>query len=111
MDWTPAPGTPGRPSSAPRIFAVVDLHGNYEGFRAILHACDLIGAGDHWTGGDSHLVQLGDVFGRGGHPGRILNLIRRLQDEAAAQGGSVRMLLGNHEILALRGSVRYNTQE
>ena len=108
MDWTAAPPVSDRRPS--RIFAVGDLHGNYEGFRTILRACELID-GDHWIGGDSQLVQLGDVFGRGGEPGRILSLIKNLESEAPAQGGNVHMLLGNHEILALRGTVFYNTRE
>ncbi len=94
-----------------RVFAIGDLHGNYPGFCAILRGCGLIDGDDHWMGGDSHVVQLGDVFGRGGEPGKVLNLIKILDAEASAVGGRVHMLLGNHEILTLRGSILYNTPE
>jgi len=40
-----------------------------------------------------------------------LGLVKRLQAEAQSRGGRVHMLLGNHEILVLRGTVCYSTAE
>lgn len=94
-----------------QIIAVGDLHGNYEGFRSILLRCGLIDTSDHWVARDTHLIQLGDILGRGGEPGKIFNLLKRLEQEAPFSGSRVHVLLGNHEILTMRGTLLYNTVE
>ncbi len=91
------------------IVAIGDLHGNYQGLVDILKFAELIDDGGHWKAPSAHLVQLGDILGRGGEPGKIFALLHRLEIEAAAMGGGVHMLLGNHEVLTLRGTLVYNT--
>jgi Calcineurin-like phosphoesterase len=91
------------------VVAIGDLHGNYQGFVRILQYLDLIDAGGHWIAPGRHLVQLGDVLGRGGEPGKIYALLHQLEGEAAEQGGGVHLVLGNHEILSVRGTLVYNT--
>jgi len=88
-----------------RVVAVADLHGDYEQFVYIL-AHPQVGLIDNdlrWTGGKAHLVQLGDVADRGTQARRIYELIMRLENEAAAAGGLVHMLLGNHEEMNITG--------
>ena len=90
-----------------RVVAVADLHGDYEQFIYIL-AHPQVGLIDNdlrWIGGKAHLVQLGDVLDRGNppHPRKIFDLIMRLEKEAAAAGGMVHMLLGNHEEMNITG--------
>ncbi len=88
-----------------RVVAVADLHGDFDRFAFIL-AHPQIGLVDeelHWIGGKAHLVQLGDVLDRGPRAKDILDLIRRLQGEAAAAGGAVHMILGNHEEMNITG--------
>jgi 3',5'-cyclic AMP phosphodiesterase CpdA len=63
----------------------------------------VIGPDDRWTGGSTVLVQTGDVMDRADEVRVILDLLDRLEEEAAAAGGRVIELLGNHEILNLRG--------
>jgi len=46
---------------------------------------------------------MGDVLDRGPRAKDIFDLLRRLEPEAAAAGGRVHMLIGNHEALALMG--------
>ena len=53
------------------------------------------------------LVINGDVFDRGPRQTEALWAIYRLAQEAQAAGGSVQMLLGNHESMVLRGDLRY----
>jgi Calcineurin-like phosphoesterase len=91
------------------VVAIGDLHGNYSGFFRILQYLELIDHAGHWMAPGRHLVQLGDVLGRGGEPGKIYALLHQLEKEAAEQGGGVHMLLGNHEILSVRGTLVYNT--
>ena len=90
-------------SGVERIVAVGDLHGAYDSFARILRGTGLVDESLHWSGGAAHLVQIGDVLDRGPDARKIFDLIRRLEDEAAAAGGRVHMLIGNHEALALLG--------
>jgi len=94
-----------------RILAIGDLHGNHAGLRRILLDTGLIDGKDRWVARDTHLVLMGDVLGRGGEPGKIFDLVRRLETEAPVLGSRVHLLLGNHEALALLGILRYNTLE
>ena len=88
-----------------RVVAVADLHGDYAQFIYILAhpQVALIDNDLRWIGGKAHLVQLGDVADRGSQARRIYELIMRLEKEAAAAGGAVHMLLGNHEEMNITG--------
>jgi hypothetical protein len=89
-----------------RVVAVGDIHGNYDGFVTILQQAGLVDDETHWIGGDATLVQTGDVFDRGVDIRKILDLLMRLQEEAAAAGGEVIALIGNHEGMNLIGFYR-----
>ncbi len=102
---TPAADIPFEWTGVDRVVAVADLHGDYDRFVFIL-AHPQVGLIDddlHWTGGKTHLVQLGDVVDRGPRAKEILELLMRLEKEAAAAGGMVHMLLGNHEEMNITG--------
>lgn len=90
-----------------RIFAVSDIHGEYQALVDILREAGVIGEGLSWAWGDGHLVILGDVFDRGAHVTECLWLIHRLEREARSAGGRVHYLLGNHETMVLQGDLRY----
>lgn len=96
---------------ADKILAVGDLHGNYAGFRRILLEAGIIDKRGHWRARDTHLVQLGDILGRGGQPGKIFKLLKRLEAEAPEFGSRVHVLLGNHEAMSMSGLIIYNTLE
>ena len=108
---TQAAETPCVYPSVGRVVAVGDLHGNHAGLRRILRETCLLDRKDRWVARDTHLVLLGDVLGRGGEPGKIFALVRRLEAEAPARGSRVHLLLGNHEAMNLGGILRYNTLE
>ena len=93
-------------SDAP-LFVVADIHGEYGILVELLRHQGIIDAALRWNFGAGHLVFLGDAFDRGSHQVAVLWLVYQLQGEAEAAGGSVEFLLGNHELLALRGDVRY----
>lgn len=90
-----------------RWAAVSDIHGQAGLFLQLLKAQGVTDAQGRWQFGDGVLVVNGDVFDRGPEQTEALWAIYRLQQEAARQGGSVQMVLGNHETLVLRGDLRY----
>jgi hypothetical protein len=89
-----------------RVVAVGDVHGSFEGLVSILKRAELIDDHNHWVGGNATLVQTGDLFDRGLQIREVLDLLMGLQDEAAATGGKVIVLLGNHEGMNLIGFFR-----
>jgi len=80
-----------------KIIAVGDIHGDYKAFTKILKGTGLIDGELHWTGGKTHLVQIGDVMDRGPDAKKIFDLMMRLEKEAGEAGGKVHALIGNHE--------------
>ena len=89
-----------------RVVAIGDIHGNYDGFVSILQRAGLVDDDAHWIGGETTFVQTGDIFDRGVEVFKVLDLLMRLEEEAAAAGGKVIVLLGNHEGMNLVGFFR-----
>ena len=92
-----------------RLVAIGDLHGDLEATRRALRLAGAVDERDAWVGGDLVLVQTGDQLDRGDDEPEILDLFDRLARDAAAAGGAVHVLNGNHEFLNVRGDVRYVT--
>ncbi len=90
-----------------RLVAVGDVHGDPSALRAVLRISGVTDAADHWSGGNAVLVQTGDTTDRGPDSRGVLALLRALGPEAAAAGGRVVPLLGNHETMNLLGDWRY----
>jgi calcineurin-like phosphoesterase family protein len=88
------------PPRAP-IFVMGDIHGYYEVVTGLLRDRGLIDRRANWVGGDAALWFLGDFFDRGPDSIGVVDLVMRLQSEAAHSGGSVQSLIGNHEIAIL----------
>ena len=86
-----------------RVVAIGDLHGDVRAFGALGHACRLMNRSGTWTGGDAHLVLMGDLVGGDWRSRLLLNAVMRLEREAEAAGGRVHALLGNHDILPVAG--------
>lgn len=92
-----------------RIVAFGDVHGDLEATRAALRLAGAIDDHDRWVGGRLVVVQTGDQLDRGDDEQAILDLFDRLRSEAAAAGGAFHPLLGNHELMNVRGDLRYVT--
>jgi hypothetical protein len=90
-----------------RIVAVGDLHGDYDAWEAIARAAGLVDAKGRWTGGNTTLVQLGDVPDRGPDSLKIIHQLMKLQREASRSGGKVIAMVGNHEAMNMTGDLRY----
>ncbi len=90
-----------------RVVAVGDVHGDYGQFFAVLQEADLIDKRGRWTGGETHLVQMGDLPDRGPDTDKIIALMQKLQKQARKAGGEVHAMIGNHETMMMRGDLRY----
>ena len=94
-----------------RIVAVGDVHGAADRLASLLVRAGLIDERQRWTGGTAVLVQTGDVTDRGAGVRAALDLLMALEPQAAAAGGKVQVLLGNHEVMNLLGDTRDATPE
>lgn len=107
------PRTPVFRVSAPgRIVAVGDIHGDLLKAIALFKLAGVVEEVDRrllWIGGDTTVVQLGDVLDRGNREIASLQLLRSLDQQARADGGAVYMINGNHESLNVAGDFRYAT--
>jgi TPR repeat protein len=104
------PAAASRPNTwtgVPRVVAVGDVHGDYEQFVAVLQSAGVIDTHANWTGGKTHLVQTGDVTDRGPDSRAVMDLLIRLEKQAADAGGAVHALIGNHEAMDVYGDLRY----
>jgi len=83
------------------MYVIGDVHGQIEKTRAALRKAGLIDTTGRWAGGAATLWFMGDYFDRGPDGIAAIDLIRSLQTQAAAAGGRVGALLGNHDVLIL----------
>jgi hypothetical protein len=90
-----------------KVVAVSDVHGAFEAMVRTLRNADVLDDDLGWTGGAVHLVITGDILDRGPDSRKVMDLLMRLESEAAAAGGHVHLLLGNHEVMNLTGDLRY----
>ncbi|MEA3267139.1 MAG: metallophosphoesterase [Candidatus Fermentibacteria bacterium] len=90
-----------------RVVAVGDVHGDLGQFVRILQGADLVDGDLNWTGGKTHLVQVGDVLDRGPDSRAIMDLLISLEVQAPVDGGCVHFLLGNHEVMLMKTDLRY----
>ena len=94
-----------------RIISIGDIHGDFKIFKRLLRMCKVIDTRGKWTGGSTHVVQMGDTLD-GKRPGIKLNeaylkesgeleiilYILVLDSQAKLTGGRVISILGNHEL-------------
>lgn len=99
-----------------RVVAIGDVHGCFNGLKCRLMAAGLIkeekdgesnsvGGVDQisWTGGNTVLVQVGDIVDRGCQELECFLLLCKLGRQAKMVDGAVVILWGNHEFLNARG--------
>lgn len=90
-----------------RLFITSDPHANFDCFYDLLRANGIINDKCDWTFGDGHLALIGDVMDRGDDSTPIYWLLYKLEAQAAAAGGAVHFMMGNHEPLVLMNDNRY----
>ena len=94
-------------SGVERVVAIGDVHGAYDELFGLLGEAGLVDEDGRWSGGSTHLVSVGDLLDRGDYGRQVMDLMMRLQAEAAEAGGAVHVLVGNHEAMNLVGDLRY----
>lgn len=92
-----------------RVVAIGDLHGDYQQYLNVMQSAGLLDKKGKWIGGETHLVQTGDVTDRGDDSRKIIDHLIKVSREAKKKGGYVHMLIGNHEAMNMIGDLRYVT--
>ena len=98
---------------ARRIIAFGDIHGDFQALIYCLHLAELIDRQGLWIGGDTYVVQTGDLVDDcrpkknvpcynaynvdGGDELVIIQYLSDLHQQAVLHGGKVIILMGNHE--------------
>ena len=90
-----------------RVVAFGDVHGAFTDWTALLRELGVIDAKNNWSGGDTHLVSLGDLVDRGPGSRQVVELLMKLDSQAEKAGGAVHVVLGNHEVMVMTGDLRY----
>jgi hypothetical protein len=89
------------------VYVIGDIHGQLTKLIHVLHHARLIDPDGMWTsrplwaGEQATLWFLGDFVDRGPAGLGVVEIVMRLQREAAEAGGAVHAILGNHEIYLL----------
>lgn len=90
-----------------RLVALGDVHGDFSQLLEALELAKLIAEEENddeegrsfvWVGGNSILVQIGDVLDRGPHELPCWQLLAEMSRQAEMAGGKVIKLYGNHEL-------------
>ena len=87
-----------------RTFVMSDPHGKLDCVIDLLRGNRVIDDGLEWAYGTNRLVVIGDIADRGKDMTAIYWFFYKLQQEAEDAGGSVVMLLGNHEPMGSPGT-------
>lgn len=95
LPWTASSAEP------PRVVAIGDIHGEYDGFVSILRKAGLVDEKLRWAGGPTTFVQTGDYVDRGPGVRKVMDLLMELERSAPKKKGKVVVLLGNHELMNL----------
>jgi hypothetical protein len=101
-DWKAYPAVIER--RAPEtIYAIGDIHGDYNRLVRLLVAAHIVPAAPakpgavQWSAGASTLVVTGDMIDKGPRPVDVLRLLTALEAAARPSKGEVILLAGNHE--------------
>ncbi|ORX96833.1 Metallo-dependent phosphatase [Basidiobolus meristosporus CBS 931.73] len=96
---------------AHRTVAIGDIHSDYKNALSVLRMAAVVDANGDWIMGTNTLVQTGDIVDRGPDTILLYKYFQKLRAQAAAAGGNVVNLFGNHEIMNIKGDWRYVTKE
>jgi hypothetical protein len=92
--------------NAERVVSIGDIHGDIRGLSRMLEQAGIIDSEQRWAAGRAHFVNTGDFLDRGAGSRQVMDLFMRLEQEAAAAGGAVHVVIGNHEVMNILGDLR-----
>jgi hypothetical protein len=107
-DWTKAPAIV-VVAATTELLAVGDVHGDYQTLASLMAAAKVIAAvpaqpgAVQWNAGQATLVCTGDLIDKYTDSLDVIAFFRALEASAAAAGGQVIVLMGNHEAEFLAG--------
>jgi hypothetical protein len=91
-----------------RLVCIGDVHGDLAALETFLETSEVYDSSTgQWCGGNTILVQCGDVLDRGIEELACYQLLAKLSHQAVAAGGQVVLLVGNHEVLNAMGLFQY----
>ena len=101
--------------SVNRIIAIGDLHGDFNALILCLKKANVINDQHEWIGGNTWVVQLGDIVDGRQRIGnwknddelKILSFLEHLDERAKKYRGKIVFILGNHEIMNTFGNFTY----
>ena len=93
-----------------RIVAFGDIHGDFGALQRVLRLAGVTDAEDRWIGGTLWVVHTGDYLDRGDGELEIMQLLSKLEKEAAVAGGRMIVLNANHEIINVDWFFRFVTE-
>ena len=110
IDTGLCPNTPSILPENDRIIARGDIHGDLNALILALRKAGIVDSNNAWIGGNDIVVQVGDIFDRGGRgisvPSEnifeeidILSYLYNLNKKARKFDGRVISLIGNHELM------------
>lgn len=92
------------------IYIIGDVHGHLAKLLELLRDdIHLLDDSNAWIGRDAQLWFMGDFFDRGPDGVGVIDLVMQMQRQAAAHGGHVGAVTGNHDITLL-SAVRFGSQ-
>mmetsp|Transcript_22777 Transcript_22777/g.53977 ORF Transcript_22777/g.53977 Transcript_22777/m.53977 type:complete len:693 (-) Transcript_22777:142-2220(-) len=95
-----------------RLICVGDVHGDIEALVKALEVAKVYDRqSNSWIGGNTIVVQTGDILDRGTEELACYSLLAKLSQEAPPVGGRVVLLAGNHEIMNAIGNFDYVTHD
>lgn len=99
-----------------KLIVLGDVHGDYYATIKSLKKARLIDNNLDWCGGNTHLVQVGDILDRKNRLGentdedsefKIIDLFLKLIKQAYKAGGGFHCIFGNHELMNIIGDFSY----
>ncbi|MBW2276665.1 MAG: metallophosphoesterase, partial [Deltaproteobacteria bacterium] len=90
-----------------RVVALGDNHADLAQVLMGLQIGGVIDGSQSWVGGDTIVVQTGDIIDRGVAERQVIDFYEELRPQAEAAGGQIINMNGNHEIMTAYGDYRY----
>jgi hypothetical protein len=87
-----------------RVVVLGDVHGDYDNMIAALRNTGILNSRNEWRSTTDKVISLGDLIGRGHQDRQVLEFVYTQMQSRPRQWIQ---LLGNHEIMQVRGDWRY----